>query len=149
MLCCCIYALQPRFGVGRWLWEHGPLHDEENTMVRIRGTIGSQPVDLTVELEEADWQRLAAALRPTEAPLPAVAVSAASSGPKSGGDMLWDQVVKLLSSAGRLSGPDILVALEKLTGNLGVAKQLLVRLRHSPQVRMERVGEAQFYIWQG
>jgi hypothetical protein len=63
--------------------------------------------------------------------------------------MLWDQVVKLLSQAGRLSGPDILVALEKLTGNLGVAKQLLVRLRHSPQVRMERVGEAQFYIWQG
>lgn len=149
MLCCCIYALQPRFGVGRWLWEHGTLHDEENTMVRIRGTIGSQPVDLTVELEEADWQRLAAALRPTEAPLPAAAVSAAPSGSKSGGDMLWDQVVKLLSSAGRLSGPDILVALEKLTGNLGVAKQLLVRLRHSPQVRMERVGEAQFYIWQG
>jgi len=149
MLCCCFSVLQPWFGVGRWLWEHGPLHDEENTMVRIRGTIGSQPVDLTVELEEADWQRLAAALRPTEAPLPAAAVSAAPSGPKSGGDMLWDQVVKLLSSAGRLSGPDILVALEKLTGNLGVAKQLLVRLRHSPQVRMERVGEAQFYIWQG
>ena len=116
-------------------------------MVRIRGTIGSQPVDLTVELEEADWQRLAAALRPTEAA--ATAASAPASAPKSGGDMLWDQVVKLLSSAGRLSGPDILVALEKLTGNLGVAKQLLVRLRHSPQVRMERVGEAQFYIWQG
>ena len=118
-------------------------------MVRIRGTIGSQPVDLTVELDDADWQRLAAALRPGGAPLPAVAVAAAPSGPKSGGDMLWDQVVKLLSQAGRLSGPDILVALEKLTGNLGVAKQLLVRLRHSPQVRMERVGEAQFYIWQG
>lgn len=114
-------------------------------MVRIRGTIGSQPVDLTVELDDADWQRLAAALRPAEAP----AVAALPSGPKSGGDMLWDQVVKLLSQAGRLSGPDILVALEKLTGNLGVAKQLLVRLRHSPQVRMERVGEAQFYIWQG
>ncbi|KTS78432.1 hypothetical protein NS274_06920 [Pseudomonas oryzihabitans] len=115
-------------------------------MVRIRGTIGSQPVDLTVELEEADWQRLAAALRSTEA---ATVAAAPASAPKSGGDMLWDQVVKLLSSAGRLSGPDILVALEKLTGNLGVAKQLLVRLRHSPQVRMERVGEAQFYIWQG
>ncbi|KTT29991.1 hypothetical protein NS201_15180 [Pseudomonas oryzihabitans] len=115
-------------------------------MVRIRGTIGSQPVDLTVELEEADWQRLAAVLRPTEA---AKVAAAPTSAPKSGGDMLWDQVVKLLSSAGRLSGPDILVALEKLTGNLGVAKQLLVRLRHSPQVRMERVGEAQFYIWQG
>ena len=118
-------------------------------MVRIRGTIGSQPVDLTVELDEADWQRLAAALQPTAASLPAAAVVAAPGGPKSGGDMLWDQVVKLLSQAGRLSGPDILVALEKLTGNLGVAKQLLVRLRHSPQVRMERVGEAQFYIWQG
>lgn len=118
-------------------------------MVRIRGTIGSQPVDLTVELDEADWQRLVAALQPTAASLPAAAVAAAPSGPKSGGDMLWDQVVKLLSQAGRLSGPDILVALEKLTGNLGVAKQLLVRLRHSPQVRMERVGEAQFYIWQG
>lgn len=116
-------------------------------MVRIRGTIGSQPVDLTVELDDADWQRLAAALRPAETPAPAVV--AVPSGPKSGGDMLWDQVVKLLSQAGRLSGPDILVALEKLTGNLGVAKQLLVRLRHSPQVRMERVGEAQFYIWQG
>ncbi len=117
-------------------------------MVRIRGTIGSQPVDLTMELDDADWQRLATALRPAEAPVAAVA-AAAPSGPKSGGDLLWDQVVKLLSSAGRLSGPDILVALEKLTGNLGVAKQLLVRLRHSPQVRMERVGEAQFYIWQG
>ena len=116
-------------------------------MVRIRGTIGSQPVDLTVELDDADWQRLAAALRPAETLAPTVA--AVPSGPKSGGDMLWDQVVKLLSQAGRLSGPDILVALEKLTGNLGVAKQLLVRLRHSPQVRMERVGEAQFYIWQG
>ncbi len=37
----------------------------------------------------------------------------------------------------------------ELLTQLGVAKQLLVRLRHSPQVRMERVGEAQFYIWQG
>ncbi|KAF1053232.1 MAG: hypothetical protein GAK43_01519 [Stenotrophomonas maltophilia] len=27
-------------------------------MLRIRGTIGDQPVDLTVELEEGDWQRL-------------------------------------------------------------------------------------------
>lgn len=116
-------------------------------MVRIRGTIGSQAVDLTVELEDSDWQRLAAALRPTD--MAAVASAAPANAPKSGGDMLWDQVVKLLSSAGRLSEPDILVALEKLTGNLGVAKQLLVRLRHSPQVRMERVGEAQFYIWQG
>ena len=32
MLCCCIYVLQPWFGVGRWLWEHGPSQDEENTM---------------------------------------------------------------------------------------------------------------------
>jgi hypothetical protein len=147
MLCCSFSAPQPWFGEGRWLWEHGPSQDEENTMVRIRGTIGSQPVDLTVELEDSDWQRLAAALRPPEAV--ASHAAAPASAPKSGGDMLWDQVVKLLSSAGRLSGPDILVALEKLTGNLGVAKQLLVRLRHSPQVRMERVGEAQFYIWQG
>jgi len=147
MLCCSFSALQPWFGGGGWLWEHEALQDEENTMVRIRGTIGSQPVDLTVELDDTDWQRLAAALRPAETSAPAVAT--VPSGPKSGGDMLWDQVVKLLSQAGRLSGPDILVALEKLTGNLGVAKQLLVRLRHSPQVRMERVGEAQFYIWQG
>ena len=31
-------------------------------MVRIRGTIGDWPVDLTVELDEGDWAKLGAQL---------------------------------------------------------------------------------------
>ena len=37
-------------------------------MVRIRGTIGDWPVDLTVELDESDWIKLGAQLQVSEAP---------------------------------------------------------------------------------
>ena len=50
-------------------------------MLRIRGTVGDVPVDLTVELDDSDWAKLGSALgaQPQIAQAAAVAVPAASS----------------------------------------------------------------------
>jgi hypothetical protein len=53
----------------------------------------------------------------------------------------------LLRKAGQLSGPDLLDQLEGLTGSAAAGKRLLVRLRHSSDVKVESGGDTPLYRW--
>ncbi|MGH8434131.1 MAG: hypothetical protein ACRERX_06540 [Pseudomonas sp.] len=112
-------------------------------MLRIRGHIGEWPVDLTLELEDEDWARLAAQL-PSKA---AVVEPLSASGPEAEG--LWLMTQELLRNAGQMEGPDLLAELQALTGSAAAGKRLLVRLRHSPQVQLENGLDAPLYRWVG
>jgi len=114
--------------------------------VRIRGTIGEWPVDLTIELDPQEWAQLA---RPTEqlpasTPQPAAAMLPAAT--KDDGP--WRVACELLRTAGRMEGPELLEQLQGVTGDFGAAKRLLVRLRHHGQVRVFSEGETPMYVWQ-
>ncbi|AZD69698.1 hypothetical protein SAMN04489802_0693 [Pseudomonas chlororaphis] len=115
-------------------------------MVRIRGSIGEWPVDLTLELDEADWDQLSARLG---APLQAAKSESGASvaKPVSQDDALWQIARDLLRKAGQLSGPDLLEQLEGLTGSAAAGKRLLVRLRHSAQVKVVSGGDTPLYSW--
>ncbi|MBM7062756.1 hypothetical protein JQX08_18745 [Pseudomonas sp. UL073] len=112
-------------------------------MLRIRGTIGDWPVDLSVEMDEADWRDLAAQLpAAVSEALPRVASAPAS-------DALWQTALDLLRQAGEMEGTALLEALEALTGNAAAGKRLLVRLRHCPQVQIESGADTPLYRWVG
>ncbi|AZE51453.1 hypothetical protein C4K04_5815 [Pseudomonas chlororaphis] len=115
-------------------------------MVRIRGSIGEWPVDLTLELDEADWDQLSARLG---APLQAANAESGApvAKPASQDDALWQIARDLLRKAGQLSGPDLLEQLEGLTGSAAAGKRLLVRLRHSAQVKVVNGGDTPLYSW--
>ena len=83
-------------------------------MVRIRGTIGDWPVDLTVELDETEWAQLGGTLK-TAAP----ASVAVASTPVSQDDAVWEMTKALLRKAGHMTGPQLLAQLEALTGSTG------------------------------
>ena len=118
--------------------------------MRVQGQLGDVAIDLQISLEESEWARLAELLRgalpaATEAaPVPS-AVPVAS--PVT--DRLWQTACQLLSEAGACEGPQLLADLEALAGSAEAGKRLLVRLRHSPQVRVEQQDEAPLYIWLG
>ncbi|SDZ64729.1 hypothetical protein [Pseudomonas sp. NFIX28] len=115
-------------------------------MVRIRGSIGEWPVDLTLELDEGDWDQLSARLGTSlQAPKPEGGAPAAK--PASQDDALWQIAKDLLRKAGQLSGPDLLEQLEGLTGSAAAGKRLLVRLRHSAQVKVASGGDTPLYSW--
>ncbi|MBX9405436.1 hypothetical protein K5E40_07050 [Pseudomonas baetica] len=116
-------------------------------MLRIRGTVGEVPVDLTVELDDSDWARLGSAMsgqsqaaQPQSAAAPAVK-------PLNQDDALWQVAQDLLRKAGQLSGPDLLDQLEGLTGSATAGKRLLVRLRHSSDVKVASGGDTPLYSW--
>ncbi|MGY2343242.1 hypothetical protein ACW9HW_28790 [Pseudomonas sp. SDO5532_S415] len=111
-------------------------------MLRIRGSIGDWPVDLTLEMDDADWARLGTQLQVEKAP-----VSAAPAKPLNQDDALWQVARDLLRKAGQLSGPDLLEQLEGLTGSAASGKRLLVRLRHSPDVKVESGADTPLYRW--
>ncbi|MCK6187954.1 hypothetical protein [Pseudomonas sp. EYE_354] len=112
-------------------------------MLRIRGTIGDLPVDLTLELDDGDWARLGAQLQPAPmADAPAAAVA-----PVKQRDDLWQSAQDLLRNAGQLSGLELLDQLEGLAGDASAAKRLLVRLRHSPKVNVASGGDTPLYSW--
>ncbi|AIS10810.1 hypothetical protein JM49_03725 [Pseudomonas chlororaphis subsp. aurantiaca] len=115
-------------------------------MVRIRGSIGEWPVDLTLELDEADWDQLSARLG---APLQAANTESGAPvvKPASQDDALWQTARELLRKARQLSGPDLLEQLEGLTGSAAAGKRLLVRLRHSAQVKVVSGGDTPLYSW--
>ena len=118
--------------------------------MRVQGQLGDLAIDLQISLEENEWTRLAELLRgalpaATEAaPAPSVVpvVSPAT-------DRLWQTACQLLSEAGACEGPQLLTDLQALAGSAEAGKRLLVRLRHSPQVRVEQQDEAPLYIWLG
>ena len=115
--------------------------------MRIRGHIGQWPVDLSVELEPHEWAQLSGQL--AQAALPATAVSAAPVASARPDDALWQAAREVLRTAGQLNGPELLEALEGLAGNTAAGKRLLVRLRHSAQVKVESGADAPVYHWIG
>ncbi|MFJ4248683.1 hypothetical protein SAMN04488483_4991 [Pseudomonas helmanticensis] len=116
-------------------------------MLRIRGTVGDVPVDLTVELDDSDWARLGSALN-TQAPIgQPEAASAPAAKPLNQDDAVWQVAKDLLRKAGQLSGPDLLEQLEGLTGSAAAGKRLLVRLRHSSEVKVVSAGDTPLYSW--
>ena len=64
-------------------------------------------------------------------------------------DALWQAAREVLRTAGQLNGPELLEALEGLAGNTAAGKRLLVRLRHSAQVKVESGADAPVYHWIG
>ena len=111
-------------------------------MLRIRGTVGDWPVDLTLELDEGDWAQLGAQL---QAAKPESAAPAARSVNQD--DALWLIAKDLLRKAGQLSGPDLLEQLEGLTGSAAAGKRLLVRLRHCAEVKVLSGVDTPLYSW--
>ncbi|WP_160107579.1 hypothetical protein [Pseudomonas izuensis] len=111
-------------------------------MLRIRGSIGDWPVDLTLEMDDADWARLGAQLQVDKAEVSAAPVKSLNQD-----DALWQVARDLLRTAGQLSGPDLLDQLEGLTGSAASGKRLLVRLRHSADVKVTNGGDTPIYTW--
>lgn len=115
-------------------------------MLRIRGTVGDLPVDLTVEMDDADWARLGiqlgAQVQETSAPTDTSVKPAASRN-----DAVWDIAQELLRKAGHLTGPDLLGQLEGLSGSTAAGKRLMVRMRHSANVKVESQGDTPVYHW--
>jgi hypothetical protein len=112
--------------------------------VRIRGQIGDWPVDLTIELEPQEWAQLG---RQIEVPV-AEPVAAAAAAPRQD-DGQWHAACEVLRLAGQMSGPELLDRLEGLAGSTAAGKRLLVRLRHSSEVKVESGVDAPVYHWVG
>ncbi len=110
-------------------------------MLRIRGTVGDLPVDLTLELDDGDWAKLGAHLQasPVASEPPAAPVKQT--------DDLWQKAQDLLRKAGQLSGLELLDQLEGLAGDAASGKRLLVRLRHSAKVKVASGGDTPLYTW--
>ncbi|AAY94733.1 hypothetical protein D3X12_00955 [Pseudomonas protegens] len=111
-------------------------------MLRIRGSIGDWPVDLTLELDEGDWAQLGAQLQAAKPESVAVATK-----PASQDDALWQTTKELLRKAGQLSGPELLAQLEGLAGSAAAGKRLLVRLRHCAEVKVVSGADTPIYSW--
>ncbi|MFK8332743.1 hypothetical protein M2D63_022300 [Pseudomonas sp. BJa5] len=115
--------------------------------MRIRGHIGDWPVDLTLELEPAEWAQLGGQLSAV-APVATSAATAAVPAARPD-DALWQAAREVLRQAGQLNGPELLEHLEGLAGNVAAGKRLLVRLRHSAEVKVESGADAPVYHWVG
>lgn len=110
-------------------------------MIRIRGQVGEWPVDLSIEMDDQDWAQLAKQL-----PLTAN-VQAAPAPIAEGADSLWLGAQQVLRDAGSMDGPQLLAELEALAGSAVAGKRLLVRLRHSTQVKVRSDTDAPIYSW--
>ncbi|MDD2046993.1 hypothetical protein [Pseudomonas putida] len=115
--------------------------------MRIRGHIGDWPVDLTLELDPAEWAHLGGQLAAV-APV-ATAAAVASTPSARPDDALWQAAREVLRNAGQLNGPELLEHLEGLAGSTAAGKRLLVRLRHSAEVKVESGADAPVYHWVG
>lgn len=115
-------------------------------MLRIRGTVGDLPVDLTVEMDDGDWAKLGAQFgTPLQDSNPQSTAPVKPLATRN--DAVWDIAQELLRKAGHMSGPDLLGQLEGLAGNTAAGKRLMVRMRHSANVRVESQGDAPEYHW--
>ncbi|WP_434571522.1 hypothetical protein [Pseudomonas sp. Z3-8] len=114
-------------------------------MLRIRGTVGEWPVDLTIEMDEGDWAQLGAQLQVAKSEV----ATTPPARPASQDDAQWQIAKELLRKAGQLTGPDLLEQLEGLTGSASSGKRLLVRLRHSAEVKVLSGGDTPLYSWVG
>lgn len=114
--------------------------------MRIRGQIGDWPVDLTIELAPEEWAQLG---RQIEVPVVAQAVATAAVAAPRQDDGQWTAAREILRLAGQMSGPELLDRLEALAGSTAAGKRLLVRLRHSSEVKVESGVDAPVYHWVG
>lgn len=114
--------------------------------MRIRGQIGDWPVDLTIELEPAEWAQLG---RQLEVPVVAEAASTGTPAASRQDDGQWTAARDVLRQAGQMNGPELLDRLEGLAGSTAAGKRLLVRLRHSSEVKVESGVDAPVYHWVG
>ncbi|MDH0646777.1 hypothetical protein N5D48_19835 [Pseudomonas sp. GD03858] len=114
--------------------------------MRIRGQIGEWPVDLTLELAPEEWAQLG---RRLETPLPVAVTPVSSSPAPRQDDGQWNAAREVLRQAGQMSGPELLERLEGLAGSVAAGKRLLVRLRHSSEVKVESGVDAPVYRWVG
>lgn len=115
-------------------------------MLRIRGTVGDLPVDLTVEMDESDWARLGTHLGiQVQDPVPQGDMPTKSAATRN--DAVWDIAQELLRKAGQMTGPDLLGQLEGLSGSTAAGKRLMVRMRHSASVKVESQGDTPVYHW--
>lgn len=114
--------------------------------MRIRGQIGDWPVDLSIELEPEEWAQLG---RQLEMPVAAETVSQAIAAAPRQDDGQWTAAREVLRQAGQMNGPDLLDRLEGLAGSTAAGKRLLVRLRHSSEVKVESGADAPVYHWIG
>jgi hypothetical protein len=111
--------------------------------VRIRGQIGDWPVDLTIELEPQEWAQLGQQIE-----VPVIQPVATAVAPRQD-DGQWNAAREVLRLAGLMSGPELLDRLEGLAGSTAAGKRLLVRLRHSSEVKVESGVDAPVYHWVG
>ena len=116
-------------------------------MIRIRGTVGDLPVDLTIEMDGQDWARLAGQLE--RSPVAKPVATAEPARERAQDDGKWQSVLNLLEQAGRIGGPQLLDQVQGLVGDVAAAKRMLVRLRHCAQVKVESGGDAPVYCWVG
>lgn len=114
--------------------------------MRIRGQIGEWPVDLTIELAPEEWAQLG---RRLEVPASVEAVPVTISPAPRQDDGQWAAARDVLRQAGQMSGPALLERLEGLAGSVAAGKRLLVRLRHSSEVKVESGVDAPVYRWVG
>ena len=120
--------------------------------MRIRGQIGDWPVDLTLELEPAEWAQLG---RQLEVPVVAEAASTAVPAAPRQDDGQWVAAREVLRAAGQMNGPELLDRLDRLdrleglAGSTAAGKRLLVRLRHSSEVKVVSGADAPVYHWVG
>ncbi|MBK4999866.1 hypothetical protein IAE37_002142 [Pseudomonas sp. S31] len=114
--------------------------------MRIRGQIGDWSVDLTIELEPEEWAQLGR--RSEVAAVAEVPASALVAAPRQD-DGQWTAARDLLRQAGQMNGPELLDRLEGLAGSTAAGKRLLVRLRHSSDVKVESGVDAPVYHWIG
>ncbi|CAN7174103.1 hypothetical protein LOY47_26850 [Pseudomonas brassicacearum] len=118
-------------------------------MLRIRGTVGDWPVDLSIEMDEGDWAQLGAQLQVAKSEGVAVSATKPVANPVSQDDAQWQIAKELLRKAGQLSGPDLLEQLEGLSGSASAGKRLLVRLRHCAEVKVLSGADTPLYSWVG
>ena len=118
--------------------------------MRVQGQLGDVAIDLQINLEESEWARLAELLRGA-LPLAVDAAPVPSAVPMASPvtDRLWQTACQLLREAGACEGPQLLADLQALAGSAEAGKRLLVRLRHSPQVRVEQREDVPWYSWLG
>lgn len=103
-------------------------------------------MDLTIELEPAEWAQLG---RQLEVPVAAdVTPQAMAAAPRQDDGQLT-AAREVLRKEGQMSGPELLDRLEGLAGSTAAGKRLLVRLRHSSEVKVESGADAPVYHWIG
>ena len=107
-------------------------------MLRIRGTVGDLPVDLTVELDDGDWARLgnwraSSTMRRWKVCSSCLSATAATA--------------KACPTRRCCRCSSCWAMTTRWAGDASAGKRLLVRLRHSARVKVASGGDTPLYSW--